>query len=58
MTDAEFADVLRQWWRFDDCQQHTHSWHDREDFIEKRLPGLLHRVRNDFTRLGALEDKA
>ena len=25
---------LRQWWSFDDNQRHTHSWHDRENFIE------------------------
>ncbi|MEM6503919.1 MAG: hypothetical protein AAF711_00480 [Planctomycetota bacterium] len=26
---------LRDWWRFDERQQHTHTWHDREDFIEE-----------------------
>lgn len=45
MTDEQatraFAEELRKWWRFDDRQQHTHSWHDREDFIEKKLPELL-----------------
>jgi hypothetical protein len=25
---------LRQWWSFDNNQRHTHSWHQREDFIE------------------------
>lgn len=37
----DFATELRKWWSFDDRQQHTHSWHSREDFIEKKLPGLL-----------------
>jgi hypothetical protein len=37
----DFAEELRKWWSFDDRQQHTHSWHDRENFIEKKLPELL-----------------
>lgn len=47
MTDAQtrlFAEELRKWWSFNDHQIHTHSWHTREDFIEKRLPELLRRV--------------
>lgn len=40
-TIQEFADELRKWWTFDDRQVHTHSWHAREDFIERRLPELL-----------------
>lgn len=24
---------IRDWWGFDNQQQHTHSWHEREDFI-------------------------
>src|SRR5690606_11098639 len=36
-----FATELRKWWSFDDRQCHTHSWHSREDFIEKKLPELL-----------------
>lgn len=35
-----FAIELRKWWSFDDGQMHTHSWHDRENFI-KRLPELI-----------------
>lgn len=35
------AAELRCWWSFDERQQHTHSWHTREDFIERRLPELL-----------------
>ena len=37
----EAAESIRKHWSFDEQQQHTHSWHDREDFIEKVLPGLL-----------------
>lgn len=37
----KFADELRKWWSFDDRQIHTHSWHSREDFIERELPKLL-----------------
>lgn len=36
----ELSRELRDWWSFDERQQHTHSWHTREDFIE-RLPKLL-----------------
>ena len=50
MTDAEFASELRKWWSFDDHERHTHSWHDREDFIEKRLPALLASVRENVLR--------
>lgn len=42
-----FADELRKWWSFDDRQRHTHSWHSREDFIEKKLPALLSSNRDD-----------
>jgi hypothetical protein len=48
MTDTEFIEELRKWWSFDDRQQHTHSWHSREDFIEKKLPKLLDQVRFDL----------
>lgn len=51
MTDKEFAEELRKWWSFDDGQIHTHSWHSREDFIERKLPGLLDRVRFDLPRI-------
>lgn len=56
MTHEEFADELRKWWSFDDRQQHTHSWHSREDFIEKALPKLLARYSQDAIgeRLGDL----
>lgn len=50
MTDEEFAEELRKWWSFGDMQQHTHSWHSREDFIEKKLPELLSRIRRDANR--------
>lgn len=37
----KFVEILRKHWSFDNNQQHTHTWHDREDFIEKVLPSLL-----------------
>jgi len=40
-----FAAELRKWWSFDDRQMHTHSWHSREDFIERKLPGLLNALQ-------------
>ena len=55
-----FADELRKWWSFDDRQIHTHSWHDREDFIKKKLPELLrgHRLLTevDTTLAKELDD--
>jgi hypothetical protein len=27
-------EMIRNWWSFDDKQQHTHSYHSREDFIK------------------------
>ncbi len=48
MTDQQtvqtFAKELRLWWRFNDYQQPQSSWHEREDFIEKKLPELLNRA--------------
>lgn len=41
MTEQQFAKELRKWWSFNDRQIHTHSWHSREDFIERKLPELL-----------------
>ena len=41
MDAKSFAAELRKWWSFDDRQMHTHSWHSREDFIERKLPELL-----------------
>jgi hypothetical protein len=43
-AEVQFANELRKWWSFDDGQRHTHSWHDREDFIKKELPTLLCRL--------------
>jgi hypothetical protein len=37
----QFAEILREHWSFDARQQHTHSWHSREDFIQDELPKLL-----------------
>lgn len=38
-----FADELRNWWRFSEGQQPNSGYHDREDFIDKKLPELLSR---------------
>lgn len=47
MTTNEFAEELRKYWSFDDRQVHTHTWHSREDFIERVLPDLLDDVREE-----------
>jgi hypothetical protein len=31
----ELLTELDQWWSFDNAQQHTHSWHDKQDFLER-----------------------
>lgn len=46
-----FAEELRKWWSFDDRQQHTHSWHAREDFIQQKLPELLVSNRDERIEL-------
>lgn len=37
----QIGEEIRKWWRFSDTQQPTSSWHDREDFIAKKLPEML-----------------
>lgn len=49
-----FADELRKWWRFDNEQQHTHSWHDREDFISQKLPAIIDQIRAEQRERDAL----
>lgn len=31
----EYRRQVRDWWKFDSQQVHTHSWHDREEFIKR-----------------------
>ena len=38
---AMLTGQLRKYWSFNNRKEHTHSWHDREDFIDKLLPKLL-----------------
>lgn len=49
----EATDLLRQHWSFSGSQQHTHSYHDREDFIERELPKLLGVQAGDDTPVDA-----
>lgn len=28
------VELVKKYWTFDEDQQHTHSWHDRADFLE------------------------
>ena len=63
----DIVDICRNYWRFDHSQQHTHSWHDREDFLRDHLvPFLrqhekLRRERDDATtdrdRLAAIVEQ-
>jgi hypothetical protein len=39
---GKLPELLRKWWSFGSKQQHTHSWHTREDFLaelEKAVAG-------------------
>lgn len=38
-ANAAIADALLVW-SFSDGQQHTHSWHDREDWKERHWPAI------------------
>ena len=48
---AAIADELRKWWSFDNHQNHTHSWHCREDFIQKELPRLTTQHADEVAEL-------
>lgn len=37
---AEFLTDLDWCWSFDNSQQHTHSWHDKQDFMERARKAL------------------
>jgi len=41
MSYASFAEELRKWWSFNSMQVHTHTWHDRENFIEEKMRELI-----------------
>ena len=61
MTNASIINVIRNYWRFDHGQQHTHTWHDREDFIRDHLVPLAARIREleaDRDRLAAIVERA
>lgn len=30
----EAVELVEKYWTFDENQQHTHSWHDRADFLQ------------------------
>ena len=38
---ARIRGEIRKWWTFNEYQEHTHSWHTREDFIEQKLDGKV-----------------
>ena len=44
MTNESIINVIRNYWRFDHRQQHTHTWYDREDFIRHHLVPLAARI--------------
>lgn len=33
--EAELLKELDAYWSFDNGQYHTHSWHDKQDFLQK-----------------------
>ena len=62
MTNESIINVIRNYWRFDHRQQHTHTWYDREDFIRHHLVPLAARIaeleaeRARYVRIDAVED--
>lgn len=44
---TQFAAELRKWWKFDSHQRHIGGWHEREAFIEQKLPELLRADNNE-----------
>lgn len=54
MLKNELAEELRRWWRFSDFQQPQSSWHEREDFIEKKLPEWIARIEASFAERNGL----
>ena len=60
MTNASIINVIRNYWRFDHGQQHTHTWHDREDFIRDHLVPLAARIAEleaERDRLAAIVER-
>ena len=61
MTNESIINVIRNYWRFDHGQQHTHTWHDREDFIRHHLVPLAARIEEleaERDRLAAIVERA
>ena len=57
MTNESIINVIRNYWRFDHRQQHTHTWYDREDFIRHHLVPLAARIAELEAELAAVRDK-
>jgi len=60
VTNASIINVIRNYWRFDHGQQHTHTWHDREDFIRDHLVPLAARIAEleaERDRLAAIVER-
>ena len=61
MTNESIINVIRNYWRFDHRQQHTHTWYDREDFIRHHLVPLAARIAEleaERDRLAAIVERA
>ena len=56
MTNESIINVIRNYWRFDHGQHHTHTWHDREDFIRHHLVPLAARIEELEAELAAARE--
>ena len=56
MTNESIINVIRNYWRFDHRQQHTHTWYDREDFIRHHLVPLAARIEELEAELAVLRE--
>ena len=35
MTKEEIIELINVYWRFDNYQDHTSTWHDKQDLLKK-----------------------
>jgi len=32
---SQVVQIIDRYWKFDEAQQHTHSWHDKQDCLDE-----------------------
>jgi hypothetical protein len=52
MIQEDIIKIIDSYWGFDESQRHTHTWHDKQDCIERikeELPKLLEKYMRQNT---------